>query len=178
MAVAPATWLDALILLIVGGAAILGAVRGAIRGLFSLMAIPAALVLGYRWYRPLGMWLQGLVRDATLSLVMAFSLLVVGAVIAVILIGAAIRGLALRLKLGSVDGLMGVLLGAAKGVLVSGLALWVALGVVPGAKRVVDASAWAVPAVEVARRVVRAVGAQLPEMLPADEPGAAATKEV
>jgi uncharacterized membrane protein required for colicin V production len=174
----PGTWLDLAILAVVVLASVLGAVKGLIRGFFSLLSIPAALVISFRGYRPLGKWARPLIGDGTVSLVLSFVVLLVASVVLMILLGAWVRALALRLKLGWIDGAFGTVLGASKGVLISGLILWVALGTVPKTRLLVDQSSWAGPVVGVARLVVRIVGAQLPRILPGGGTDTSHTEEV
>lgn len=174
----PSTWLDVAILAVVVLAAALGATKGIIRGLFSLLSIPAALAVASRGYRPLAERVRTFVGDDTVSLVLAFFALMIAIVIAIILAGLSVRALALRLKLGWVDGALGTVLGAAKGVLVSGLVVWLALGLVPKTRALVDRSSWGTPVVCVARHVVRIVGAHLPRILPGEDTGTPQAEEV
>lgn len=170
MTAVPSTWLDVAIFAVVVLAGALGAMKGLIRGLFSLLSIPASLAVAFRGYRPVGKLVRPFVGDDTVSLVLAFFALMISIVIVMIFIGVSVRALALRLKLGWIDRALGTVLGAAKGVLISGLVLWLALGIVPKTRRLVDRSSWATPSVAVAQHVVRLVGAHLPRFLPDDGP--------
>ncbi len=165
MTVTPTTWLDVAILAVVALAAALGVMKGLVKGLFSLLAIPVALAVAFRGYRPVGVWLHNVIHNETLSLVLAFCLLLVGTAVVVILIGTSVRTLAVTMRLGWFDRILGLILGVAKGVLLSGLAVWLALGLVPGARRLVDRSSWGAPVVNVARTVVGAVATHVPRLL-------------
>ncbi len=178
MTALPATWLDIAVLAVVLAAAVLGATRGAIRGLFSLLAIPASVAAGSWGYRPLGALLHRVIPDGTLSLVLAFFVLMIGVVAAMVVAGAWTRAFARRLRLGVFDGVFGTALGIGKGLLLSGLVVWLALGLVPKARPLVDRSSWAGASVIVARGTVRLVGAHLPRILPGGGPTPVETEEV
>jgi membrane protein required for colicin V production len=167
MTVTPTTWLDVAILAVVALAAALGVMKGLVRGVFSLLAIPVAIAVAFRGYRPLGVWLHNVIRNETLTLVLAFCLLLVGTAVVVILIGTSVRTLAVKMRLGWFDRILGLVLGLAKGILISGLAVWLALGLFPSARRLVDRSSWGVPVVSVARTVVGAVATHIPRLLEA-----------
>jgi len=117
--------MDTLILLVVGGCAVLGMIWGAVR-LATLVAAVGAGVLAGRWAGPSAAQLVGGAAQGGSGRMLSIAAVALAAAILVWLAGKGIRRALKALHLGWVDRLAGLAVGAAAAVLVLALLLGLA----------------------------------------------------
>ncbi|MGH7986500.1 MAG: CvpA family protein [Candidatus Binataceae bacterium] len=109
---------------LIGLGALYGLARGALRMLTSILALVIAIYLASSYYLDLGAWLQrSFTLGADAAAVLGYVLVFVAALIAVEFIGQRVINLSRMIHLGWLDSLGGVVLGAAIGAVVAGLAV-------------------------------------------------------
>ena len=111
------TALDIFVVLLLGGAALIGFVRGFTHEVLSLLAWVAGIAALKLFHAPLQERLIGIVDTGAAASVLAFALLFLPAYIAVKLFARAVGGKARRSILGPVDRLLGGGFGMLKGLI-------------------------------------------------------------
>ena len=111
------TALDIFVILLLGGAALIGFVRGLTHEVLSLLAWVAGIAALKLFHSPLQERLIGVVDTSAAASVLAFALLFLPAYIAVKLFARAVGGKARRSVLGPVDRLLGGGFGMLKGLI-------------------------------------------------------------
>jgi membrane protein required for colicin V production len=115
------TALDILVLLLVGGGAVLGTIRGFVTEVISLFAWVAAIFALKMLHGPAADMLTGVVGTAAGAAVLAFALVFGAVFIAGKLVAASLGGRVKRSVLGPVDRLLGLGFGALKGLIIATL---------------------------------------------------------
>ncbi len=124
------SWLDGVILGIIGLSAGISLIRGFFREVLSLAVWVLALWLGVRFAAPVAEMAGPLIESPTIRLGAAFILLFVGTLLIGALVNNAVAALVVRTGLSGTDRVLGVLFGAARGAVVVALAVLV-LGLTP-----------------------------------------------
>ena len=113
------TALDILVLILLGGGAMIGFVRGFVHEALSLLAWVAAIVALKLFHTSLTNALSGIVGNGAGAWVLAFALLSIPVYIAVKLLAKTIGGASRRSVLGPVDRLLGGGFGMLKGLILA-----------------------------------------------------------
>lgn len=115
------TSLDIVTLLLVGGAAVLGGMRGFVGEVLSLFAWVAGVIALKLFFAPVAGWLGGITSGPGSSTVLAFAIVFMVVFVAAKWIGASISARVRRSAIGPVDRVLGVGFGALKGLLMATL---------------------------------------------------------
>jgi membrane protein required for colicin V production len=115
------TALDIITLLLVGGAAVLGGMRGFVGEVLSLFAWVLAVIALKLFYAPVADWLTHIMKGPGSATVLAFAIVFLVVFIAGKWLGASISARVRRSAIGPVDRVLGVGFGALKGLLMSTL---------------------------------------------------------
>jgi membrane protein required for colicin V production len=115
------TALDIVTLLLVGGAAVLGGMRGFVGEVLSLFAWVAAVIALRFFFAPVADWLTGVMSGPGSATVLAFAIVFLVVFVAGKWIGASISARVRRSAIGPVDRVLGVGFGALKGLLIATL---------------------------------------------------------
>lgn len=113
------TALDILILILLGGGALLGFVRGFVQEVFSLLAWVAAILAVKVGFDPVAALLANAIENDSARLVAAFALCFLPVLLIVRLLALKLGGKARRSLIGPVDRLLGGLFGMLKGLLIA-----------------------------------------------------------
>ncbi|MGH8011150.1 MAG: CvpA family protein [Candidatus Binataceae bacterium] len=115
---------DYALIALIGLGALYGLGRGALRMFTSVLALIIAVYLASSYYLGLGAWLRrSFMLGATTAAVLGYLLVFVAALVAVEFAGQRAINLSRMIHLGWLDSLGGVVLGAAIGAVVAGLAV-------------------------------------------------------
>lgn len=115
------TALDIVTLLLVGGAAVLGGMRGFVGEVLSLFAWVAAVIALKLFYAPVADWLTHVMSGPGSATVLAFAIVFLVVFVAGKWVGASISARVRRSAIGPVDRVLGFGFGALKGLLIATL---------------------------------------------------------
>jgi membrane protein required for colicin V production len=111
------TSFDYAVLVIIGLSLLIGLLRGAVKEVISLAGWVAAVLLANRFAAELAVAMKPLVDNPPLAMIGAYILIVLGCLLAATLLKLAVSELVKVVGLRSADRFFGLLVGAAKGVL-------------------------------------------------------------
>lgn len=112
------TLFDYFVIAIVGVSMLLGLMRGAIKEVFSLAAWILAFIVAKAYSVELSRWLEIVVSNSSLRLLTAFIILFVATLIILGLISLMLTTLIKKIGLGSIDHVLGTLIGFVRGVVI------------------------------------------------------------
>jgi membrane protein required for colicin V production len=112
------TSFDYVVLAVVGLSMLIGLLRGAVKEVISLAGWVAAVLLANRFAPQLAVAMKPVVDNPPLAMIGAYILIVLGCLLAATLLKLAVSELVKVVGLRSVDRFFGLLVGAAKGVLI------------------------------------------------------------
>jgi membrane protein required for colicin V production len=115
------TALDVIVLLLVGGGGVLGAMRGFVGEVLSLFAWVAAVIALKLFFAPVADWLTHVMSGPGSATVLAFAIVFVAVFIAGKWVAGSISARVRRSAIGPVDRVLGFGFGALKGLLVATL---------------------------------------------------------
>jgi membrane protein required for colicin V production len=115
------TALDIVTLFLVGGAAVLGGMRGFVGEVLSLFAWVAAVIALKFFFAPVADWLTHVMRGPGSATVLAFAMVFLVVFVAGKWVAAAISARVRRSAIGPLDRVLGVGFGAMKGLLIATL---------------------------------------------------------
>jgi membrane protein required for colicin V production len=119
-------WVDYLIIAIIALSAVIGLARGLMREVISLGVWVAALAAAWFFYEPLAAQLTPWIATPSVRVGAAVLLLVIGTLVAGAILGYLLALLIDRTGLSGTDRLLGVLFGAARGVVLVALVVFLA----------------------------------------------------
>jgi len=134
------TLLDGVTLGLLGAFVVLGAIRGLVRDLASLVGLVAGAYLSWRHGPQVSAWLQPMIRDNRWALFLGYALTFFGVVLAATLVGVFLSRLLHETPLGWLDRLLGAALGMAKAVILVWALVTITLLVRPDGRERVNAS--------------------------------------
>jgi membrane protein required for colicin V production len=112
------SWLDLVIVVIIVLSALISVVRGFVKETISLITWIVAGILAFRYFDPLAGMLEPYVNAPTIRNITAFAVLFVSTLVIGAIINFIMSQLVDRTGLGGTDKALGVLFGAARGVLI------------------------------------------------------------
>jgi membrane protein required for colicin V production len=112
------SWLDLVIVVIIVLSALISVVRGFVKETISLITWIVAGILAFRYFAPLAGMLEPYVSAPTIRNITAFAVLFVSTLVIGAIINFIMSQLVDRTGLGGTDKALGVLFGAARGVLI------------------------------------------------------------
>ena len=110
--------LDFIILSISFISGLFGFFRGFIRGVFSILSLVLGLILAVKFYHVPGHLLSSWIKDPMIRNIIGFIVTFIGVSLVITLIGIIIRKVFTVCKLGSLDRVLGVVLGSLKGIFI------------------------------------------------------------
>src|SRR5882724_4727709 len=112
------TSFDYAVIALVGLSLLIGLLRGAVKEVFSLAGWVVAILLANRFAAELALLMKPMLDNPPLAMISAYILIVLGCLLVATLLKLAASELIKAVGLGAVDRLLGVLVGAARGVLI------------------------------------------------------------
>jgi membrane protein required for colicin V production len=112
------TSFDYAVIAIVGLSLLIGLLRGAVKEVFSLAGWVVAILLANRFAAELAALMKPMLDNPPLAMISAYILIVLACLLVATLLKLAVSELIKAVGLGTVDRLLGVLVGAARGVLI------------------------------------------------------------
>lgn len=116
-------WIDLILIGIIGLSALTGLFRGVVKEVIALGIWVVAIWVGYNYSQVLNPWVQPFIQDQTARTVVSFIVLVVGVLLAGAIANAIIGLLLSRSGLSSMDKILGMIFGFARGVFIISLVL-------------------------------------------------------
>jgi len=116
-------WLDIIIVVGLIINVVISLKRGLVRELFSVMGIILGVVISSRFYQELN-WFSGLIKNPGIVKVLSFILIFLGVAIIVNLIGLVLNKIFKWSALGMLDHLGGFIFGFIKGIMITGIVLF------------------------------------------------------
>lgn len=120
------SWIDIAIIAVIVLSALVGVARGLIRELLSLAAWVAALALGWLYHKQIAELLVAQISEPSIRPIVAFVGIVLGVLILGAILGALLTAIIDRIGLTWIDRALGLFFGAARGVVVVALAVFLA----------------------------------------------------
>lgn len=117
-------WADYVILGIVAISAVVGLARGLLREVLSLAVWAAALAGAWLYHRDVAELLVGQISNPSVRLAVAFTGIVLVVLLVGAILGAALTAIVDRARLGGVDRFLGLFFGAARGVALVAMAVF------------------------------------------------------
>lgn len=152
------TWIDYLVLLIVGVSVLISFWRGAVRELFSLLGWVAAWFAAVNFADDVARMLPAAIGQSNLRMLAAYVIVFAGVVLIAIILGIMLSTVLKTMGLGAVDRLLGAVVG-----LVRGLLMAVVLILAAGLTSLPTGSSWRN---SMFSPVFEAVGLQVKTLLP------------
>lgn len=113
------TWIDYLVLLIVGVSVLISFWRGAVRELFSLLGWVAAWFAAVNFSDDVAHVLPAAIAQSNLRMLAAYAIVFAGVVLVAIMVGIMLSTLLKTIGLGAVDRLLGAAFGLIRGLLIA-----------------------------------------------------------
>lgn len=112
------SWLDLVIIVIIVLSALISVIRGFVKETISLITWIVAGILAFRYFAPLAVVLEPYVSAPTIRNITAFAVLFISTLVIGAIINFIMSQLVDRTGLGGTDKALGVIFGAARGVLI------------------------------------------------------------
>lgn len=132
--------IDLVVIAIIGISTLYSTFRGAVKEIFSILALVLGIIGALYVHGPVGDFLATVIGNPTFSKIAAFVAVFLGVIILVVWIGKALRGFLYSLWLGWLDKLIGAGIGFIKGFLIVAVILILVTTYVPESGKVLDDS--------------------------------------